>query len=178
MSTAPLALAPGVETLEIDGEVLVFDGEVIHLMEGSGAEIWRAVDGRRTPVEIVDDLVDRHAGAPGVEMDVRAFLDDLLSRGLVIWAASPQAPAFAVPAHVAWSIDGSSVTLLDLGAGNRQTLNPTASRVWVLLAGGLSLESTLTRLVEEFPDAPPSLAEDTQAFVDLLCSQHLLAPVP
>jgi Coenzyme PQQ synthesis protein D (PqqD) len=157
--------------------VLVFDGDMIHLMEGSGAEIWRAIDGRRTADQIVADLVRRHAATPAVESDVRAFIDDLVSRGLVAPHGHRREAGYELASHVAWTSDGAAITLLDLISGQRQTLSLTASRTWVHLADGLSLEATLTRLAEEFPDAPPSFAEETEAFVGLLCDQGLLAPM-
>lgn len=177
MSIPPLAVAPGMETLTMDDEVLVFDGDIIHLMEGSGAEIWRAVESRHTADEIVADLVLRHPETPGVETDVRAFIDDLVARGLVTPEGHRREAGYDVPGHVAWTTDDLSVTILDLDSGQRQTLSLTASRTWVHLADGLSLEATLTRLAEEFPDAPASFAEETETFVGLLCDQGLLAPV-
>ena len=84
---------------------------------------------------------------------------------------------YELASHVAWTSDGAAITLLDLISGRRQTLSPTASRTWVHIAEGLSLVSTLVRLAEEFPDAPPPFAEETEAFVGLLCDQGLLAPM-
>jgi len=85
---------------------------------------------------------------------------------------------YEVPHHVAWTTDGPLVALLDLNSGERRSLNLTGSRAWLLLAAGLSLDATLTHLFEEFPDAPPSFAVETEALVRELCERDLLAPTP
>jgi hypothetical protein len=169
-------VAPGVEATEIDGEVLVFDGEMMHLMSGSGAQIWHAVDGRRSADQIIAELASRHTPTPDVEVDTRTFLDDLLSRGLVIPVEHRRAVGFEVPRHVAWTTDGPLVVLLDLAVGERQTLSHTASRAWMHLADGLSLDEMLRRLAQEFADAPPSFAADTEGLVRDLCDQGLHVP--
>ncbi len=176
MSTLPLAVAPGIEALTVDDEALVFDGEVIHLMSGSGAQIWRAVDGHRSSDQVVADLAHPHPSASEVEEDTRAFLDDLVSRGLVTPAEHRRADGYVVSRHVAWTTDGPLVVLLDLDSGERKSLNLTASRAWLLLAAGFSLEAMFTQLAEEFPDVPPSFAVDTEALVRELCHQGFLVP--
>jgi hypothetical protein len=172
--SAPLDIAPGIETMVVDDEVLVFDGTMIHLMSGSGAEVWTAVDGRRTRDQIADALSRRHGPAVDVTDDVVGYLDDLLARGLVVESVRRRDDELMVPDQVAWVSDDRLVVVLDLLSGERHTLNLTASRAWLLLARGVSRGELLERLSDEFPDAPATLERELDDLCAALLEQGLL----
>lgn len=174
--TRALMVAPGVDTLVVDGEVLVFDGTMIHLMSGSGVDIWHAADGRRSRDQIISELAGRHPSVEAVAADVAAYVDDLVERGLLMESESRPEDGFNTCEHVGWTTDGDLVVVLDLRTGARQTLSATASRAWLHLADGLSRDAMVTRLGEEFPDAPASFVSELEALVDTLCAQGLLCP--
>ena len=172
--TAAVEVAPGTDMMSVDGEVLVFDGTMIHLMSGSGAEIWRAVDGRRSRDEIVDQLAAQHPATAGVADDVRAYLDDLVARGLLVEGLRKREDGYVVPEHVGWVIDGGHVVVLDLLSGERHSLSTTASRIWSYLGSGMPETRMVDRLRDEFPDAPASLESDVAALVQDLRDRGLL----
>lgn len=171
-----LEIAPGTDALVMDDEVLVFDGSMIHLLSGSGALIWQAVDGRRDRDDVVLHLAARHHDASGLADDVRGYLDDLLARGLLVDGLHDRPAGWTVPGHVAWVHDGDQVVVLDLSSGERQTLSASAARIWTHLSDGLPTAEVVDRLGQEFPDAPASLADDTSALVDALVTRGLLTP--
>lgn len=74
-----------VET-EIDDEVVLMDltsGDFFSLA-GTSLEVWRLIDGTRTEAQIVAALAAEYDEKPArVEADVRAFLTDLRSAGLL-----------------------------------------------------------------------------------------------
>lgn len=81
-----LTLAPGVVSRETDGELVVVlpeQGKFI-VLNGTGADAFQLLDGRRTLEEIATALSERHGALLGqVEADVLAFADKLLERGAV-----------------------------------------------------------------------------------------------
>ena len=68
------------------GSVLLhLDSGAYHGLNPVGAEIWALIDGRRAAPEIADELRLRVAGAPDTIGDeVRAFLEELHERGLIV----------------------------------------------------------------------------------------------
>jgi hypothetical protein len=97
-------------------------------------------------------------------------------RGLV--AADKVEPGEALggyrrPAYVGIAHDGDQIVLLDLRDGERRVLSPTAAAIWDTLMGAGSLQTTVARLQDEFPDAS-GLLEDTERFVAGLEAEGLL----
>ena len=61
-------------------DVVLLPERVIKL-NPSGAAVLRLCDGRRTPGDIVAELQHRYA-APGLDVDVMAFLGDMVEQGV------------------------------------------------------------------------------------------------
>jgi hypothetical protein len=90
------------EVAVVAGEGRVAMVDLAHLeappmvLNDTGAQIWHAIDGRRT----TDQVVAHVAGEAGLEPDeirehVAAFLDSLVELGVVVRAAEEQGPAGA-----------------------------------------------------------------------------------
>ena len=81
-----LAPVPGVLSRETDDELVVVlpeRGRYI-VLNGTGAEVFRLVDGQRTLEQIASSLSESHsAPLEQVEADVLAFAARLLDRGAV-----------------------------------------------------------------------------------------------
>lgn len=75
-------------SISADGLVLLdVDGGLVLTSNAIGARIWQLLEERRTGDEIADVLVREYAIATDTAMrDVRAFVGDLLARGLLIEA--------------------------------------------------------------------------------------------
>jgi hypothetical protein len=73
-------------SVSADGLVLLdVDGGLILTSNAIGARIWQLLEQRLTSAEIANDLVRHYAIASDVaQRDVRAFVSDLLARGLLI----------------------------------------------------------------------------------------------
>jgi hypothetical protein len=70
----------------IEGEavLLSMDTKVLRGLNPVGSRIWELIDGQRSLEEIAGVIVQEFDVAPGVAVqDVRAFVQDLLDRGLV-----------------------------------------------------------------------------------------------
>lgn len=168
-------VCPAVEWLEIDGQVLAFDGALLHLLPGSAAQIWLSLDGAASTAQIAAALAARHDGTE-VERDVRAFVADLVERGLVVTADEPVGNDLRVPSYVAWTVDEDQVVLADVRTGARQALSLTGSRVWLLIVQRLSRQEMFVRLAADFPDVPAGFAAEVEALLGTLVDQGLLAP--
>lgn len=83
----------GVESVDVDGKVLVFKGERLHLLPGSGAEIWGSLDGQTTLADLMDRLSDRYPDAPDVARDVEQFVVGLAGRGLIELRTEAESPS-------------------------------------------------------------------------------------
>ena len=166
--------SPGVEWLVIEGDVLAFDGDLLHLLPGSGAAIWRELDGGRDLATVAADLAARHPEVVGVDQQVRDFVTDLVQRGLVVLLDAPVGNGLRVPEHVAWAVDEGVVVLADTRSGGRQALSMSGSRVWLHLADGASSTQMLESLAREFPDAPADMSEQVERLVDELLGLGLL----
>lgn len=170
-------LAPALEVLaqDIDGDLLLFDGQHLHLLAGTAAEVWRSADGSRSADEIVGLVTAAvPAASDGVRNDVVQFLDGLVERGLLAVDDEKPSPMLTVPAHVAYAWDGDTVLVLDLRDGRRQALSPTGSLVWELICEHRHLQPVLTAVRAAFPDAPDSLEDEVGALVDDLVDEGLL----
>ena len=168
-------VAPRVEWIEIENEVLVFDGDLLHLLPGSSAQIWLAINGDRSTASIATSLSMRHPDALEVGHDVRYFVSELAHRGLVRILDKPSGNGLAVPPWVAWTLEGGQVVLADLRSGGRQGLSVTASRLWQLMAARLPLDQLVEQLRLEFPDAPADLATVVKSLLQTLTAQGLLS---
>jgi hypothetical protein len=88
MSGDSLRHSPRVAWVGEEGRVVVLHldrlEELPVVLSGSGAAIWHAVDGSSDADEVVLTVADEF-GLPteAVAADVRAFLDDLATRGLI-----------------------------------------------------------------------------------------------
>jgi hypothetical protein len=78
--------APGVETAHFGGELVVLDsaGRMLRGLNGTGAQVWRLLDGQRSVWEVAVALAEqaRIDQARALE-DVRAFLAALAEKNLV-----------------------------------------------------------------------------------------------
>ncbi len=90
MSANPVPVPKELPRHEIgpEGETVLFDadGSQLLVLNDIGAGVWLLLDGERGLADIVDEILEVHpATRDAVERDVRAFLDDLVERGLVTW---------------------------------------------------------------------------------------------
>ena len=163
-----------VDAVELDGEVLLYDGMYLRRLPPTGALIWNLVDGHRPAGEIVATLA---AGRPGpdearVTADVLRYLTDLL--GLtVLELAMLDRTTFRRPADVGWVRDDQTILLIDLRDGRRRALTPTGGRIWELVCEDKSAEYVVAALRELYPDAP-SMPADVDALLDALVHEGWL----
>lgn len=76
--------APGVESADLDGETLVWQGAVLHRLDAVGGIVWGCFDGRATLGEIARTLAETFsAGEPEVQRDIAALCVELLDEGLL-----------------------------------------------------------------------------------------------
>ena len=76
---------PGVDACDVDGELVIWDGALLHLLDSQAAAVWGLLDGDRTPDDVVDALVEGFAVDGAVlRRDVTALLASLRERGLVV----------------------------------------------------------------------------------------------
>lgn len=78
--------APGVETAVFGGELVVLDsaGKMLRGLNGTGAQVWKLLDGKRSVGEVARALA-RAASIDEAQAlrDVQAFLAELVARNLV-----------------------------------------------------------------------------------------------
>ncbi|MEZ0243750.1 MAG: PqqD family protein [Sphingomonas sp.] len=82
-----LSIAPYISWNPVEGELALFDSRTgtYHALNGSGAAIWRAIASGKSEVETTDQLAAEHGAArETVAADVRAFIADALSLGLLV----------------------------------------------------------------------------------------------
>ena len=70
-------------------------------------------------------------------------------------------------------LEGEAV-LLDLASGRYFGLNPVATRIWVQLNDGTSVDGVIAAIIEEFDGDPDEIARDVAALVEELASRGLL----
>lgn len=169
------APADEVETLDIDGEILIWTGETLHLLTGQGAQIWQRIDGLSTAEEIAEDLAATFDGpAAAIERDVVSFIDELLQIRVLESVTIGPGPRYAIPDDVGYVRDADIVVLGRFGPGLRRTLSPTAARIWELAGDRHSNAEIVAALRGEFPDAPTGLEHDVQEVLDQLVAAGLL----
>jgi len=167
--------APDTDAVDIEGELLVYDGEVLTLLGGTSALIWQQVDGGRTVGEIADALADRFPdSSEQVRTEVLGFLAQLLDKGLLETRPSVVGPRYVRPDHVGWVRDGDTCLLIDLDTGTRRALTSSGSRIWELALEQGRLEPVLAALRSEYPDAPESLPDEVVGLLDELVEAGLL----
>jgi hypothetical protein len=77
------AWASGVSVVELDNEIVCYDGESLHHLNASAALVWKACDGSATIAEIAvrlaqDASVEREVVERDVLATVRGFVDHAL----------------------------------------------------------------------------------------------------
>ncbi|MGB8861428.1 MAG: PqqD family protein [Ilumatobacteraceae bacterium] len=106
MSSLVLTPAPDVKMVEVDEEaILVDEGRgSLHLLNASGALVWRCFDGESTVADIATDIADVLAVPyETVLADAGALAQRLLADGL---ATSPDSPPPPVEVHEHADDDG------------------------------------------------------------------------
>ena len=82
----PTRVASVAHEVEDSGDVVVFDqkGNRLLLLNDVGAAVWLLIDGQRSVRDIARVIVETlSADAAAVEADVQAFVDNLVSAGVV-----------------------------------------------------------------------------------------------
>lgn len=85
-----LVISGDVLARELSGEILVLDlrTSLYFGMSGVAARVWQLVEQQQSRDAIIETLASEFDAAPDViAADVDAFLEDLLTRGLVVRAA-------------------------------------------------------------------------------------------
>lgn len=86
---------PGLATVEIEGEAVVYDAELetTHLLSPTGALVWGLLDGETSLAELSGELAEAFGAAPEeVLSDVITLAEDLHRRGLLEIAAPGSVP--------------------------------------------------------------------------------------
>jgi PqqD family protein of HPr-rel-A system len=77
---------PGIESVVVDGEAVVYDPATtaLHHLNASAAAVWERCDGRRAVADVVADLVRVfHAPDDQVARDVARILERFVEQQLV-----------------------------------------------------------------------------------------------
>ncbi len=88
-SQLPLAAVPtprGCVLRELDGDDVLVDeaGGILHILDGPGALIWRALDGRRSLAALADLVCAEYEVPPGeAAADLAQFIETLVRKGVV-----------------------------------------------------------------------------------------------
>ncbi len=167
-----------VAAVELDGEVLLYNGMYLRRLPAIGALLWELVDGHR-PAGPIAALVA--AGRPEPEVaqvteDVLAYLSDLHDL-MLLELAMLDRTTYSRPADVGWVRDGSSVLLVDVRDGRRRALPPPGAEIWELACEDASAQEVVAALQEDFPDAP-SLPGDVEALLTVLVQEGWLEQHP
>lgn len=177
--TARFRPAEAVQSLEVDADVLLYRPDEIHRLTGSGVAIWRLLDRAPTREELVRALTEQHpdTASDALATEVHAFLDDLVGRELVATGPDePPAARVSVPDHVAWTApDGATVVVADLRTGERRSLSPTASSVWLAVVTGEPMDRVVARMREDYTDLPEDVEAQVGSLVAHLLDEGLLA---
>jgi hypothetical protein len=169
--------APQVDALDLDGEVLLYDGERLHLLTGSGAMIWHLLDGAADVADVAAGAARIAAMSPqAVEADVRDFLGFLDAAGLIV--GGEPGTAYTRPPHVGFVRDDQHVLLLDTRDGRRRALSPTGSRVFELVCTYGRLPPVLDALRAEYAPTPAELPEQVQTLLEELTVEGFLDVTP
>ena len=82
---------------------------------------------------------------------------------------------FQISPHALVKQMGNSVVLVHLGTEKIFELNPTAARIWDLLAEGLTREDIHSRICEEF-DVPGEIAsQEIEELLSSLISENIIS---
>ncbi|HVE62594.1 MAG TPA: PqqD family protein [Mycobacteriales bacterium] len=74
----------GVASREVDGDVVLWDGDALHLLDPRAAAVWLLLDGRRSGPDVCRVLAQRFAAdAAQLEADVAGLLAWFAERGLL-----------------------------------------------------------------------------------------------
>ena len=160
--------------VELDGEVLLYNGMYLRRLPATGALLWELVDGHRTAGQITALVA---AGLPEPELaqvtvDVLAYLSELHDL-MVLELGMLNRTTYSRPAEVGWVRDGSSVLLVDLRDGRRRALPSPGAEIWELVSEDASGEEVVAVLQEDYPDAP-SLPGDVDALLQVLVQEGWL----
>ena len=166
---------PAVDSVLIDRDVLLYDGQLLRLLAGTAASIWRAIDGGTSAREL---LVEIAAGDTDVERDVAAFLDYLVEQKLILAPPADDAARYIVGEHVAHVVDESQTLLLDLRTGKRQALSESAGVIWRVLCTDPDPRTVAAELRQTYPDEPTSVVFETARLLDELAEAGFLIRHP
>lgn len=162
---------PAVDSVDLDGGVLLYDGQQLRLLSGTAAIIWRAIDGGASVRELLAALA---AGDEYVERDVLAFLDELVDQGLVYAPPVDDVARYVVASNVAHVVDEAQTLLLDMQTGQRRALSQSASMIWGLLRADSDPRTIAADLRRSYPDAPASVATEVIGLLDELVAAGFL----
>lgn len=81
---------------------------------------------------------------------------------------------FEIPAHVMSREMGGETVLLDLSQGAYYSLNGVGSRVWELLAEGMTLAEVSETLLAEYEVPPEDLDRDVLVLAHTLLTKQLV----
>lgn len=84
----------------------------------------------------------------------------------------------AVEADLAWRETGGEIVVLDLRGSVYFGLNPTAARLWTLLARGATRDELVLRLVDDQRIDAARAGADVDEFLGVLRREKLLTSVP
>lgn len=112
---------PGIEAVELDGELLLSDEEsgLVHVLNPVGSIVWKCLDGSSDLRALIDDLADAFdTPADVVRDDVLSMVRSVGSMGLLEGVAKYQYVAPATPAGAEVGTELAHFELSDLD-GNR-----------------------------------------------------------
>lgn len=164
-----------VDSVDIDGDVLLYDGKHLRLLAGTAAAIWRALDGGTSVQEVLAALAPGDAEG---ETAVLTFLDELVGQGLIHVLADDALPRYVVREHVAHVADGVQTLLLDAQTGVRRALSESASVIWQITCARPDLRGVVTEVRRTYPDAPASLEAEVARLLDELVAAGFLIRHP
>ena len=163
-----------VDAVELDNEVLLYNGMYLRRLPATGALLWELVDGHRTAGQIAALVA---AGLPEPEAaqvtaDVTAYLVELHDL-MVLELAMLDRTTYSRPAEIGWVRDGSAVLLVDVRDGRRRALPPPGAEIWELVCENASAQEIVSVLQEGYPDAQ-SLPHDVDALLEVLVREGWL----
>lgn len=161
-----LRIRPGVQSLEIDGDVLVYDGDTLQLLSHPGTLVWKRIDGLTPLAVIVEAVVEAFPDQRNaVEDDVLRLLNSLVMTNVLDGLGTPDLPALVPSPQVGWTRDDAVVLLVDLRDGRRRALTPTGGRIWELVGEHRTMTAVLQALRAEYPDVPAVLSQQVGDFI-------------
>lgn len=165
---------PMVDVLNIDGDLLLYDGQQLRLLAGTAAMIWRAIDGASDTREIATSLAQSSPDPTRVVTEVTSFLEHLADVGVVEVAARRSEPAHACPGHVGFTSDGTTTLLVDLRDGRRRALADAGAQIWHLTLELRYASLVVDALRARYTGATDTVARDVDALVQALVDEGFL----